>query len=151
MYYSSSSLTFYVFWDTFPYPTLFVRYLSSPSTIIHFFSILRCSGGFLPLGYFEVFRWCFRECSGVVRYQGKYVSTVEPLFNEGPRNWQNLFPITRFRYTVKPRYNETPYDEVLAITNDFVWRPLFVSSQASNRASTRKIYLILLRRSKAFP
>ena len=119
MYYSSPSLTFYVFWDTFPYPTLFVRYLSSPSTIIlFFFFTLRCSGGFLPLGYFEVFRWCFRECSGVVRYQGKLVSTVEPRFNKGPKDWQNLSPITRFRYTVEPRYNDPPYNEVLAITNE---------------------------------
>ena len=26
------------------------------------------------------------------------VSTVEPRHNEGPRDWQNLFDITRFRY-----------------------------------------------------
>ena len=84
---------------------------------------------------------------------------MEPRFYEGPTDWQKLFPITRFRYTMEPRYNEPPYNEVLPgldellvlpITNDFVWRPLFVSSQASNCASTRKIHLILLRRSKAF-
>ena len=27
-----------------------------------------------------------------------YSTTVEPLFNEGPSNWQNLYARTRFRY-----------------------------------------------------
>ena len=26
------------------------------------------------------------------------IITVEPRFNEGPRDWQNMFAITRFRY-----------------------------------------------------
>ena len=27
-----------------------------------------------------------------------YVSTEEPRYNEGPRDWQNMLAITRFRY-----------------------------------------------------
>ena len=44
---------------------------------------------------------------------------MEPRYNEGPRKWQNLFAIPRFRYTVEPRYNEPLYNQVLGITNDF--------------------------------
>ena len=47
--------------------------------------------------------------------------TVEPRYNEGPRKWQNLFAKPRFRYTVEPRYNEPLYNEVLGITNDFLY------------------------------
>ena len=44
---------------------------------------------------------------------------MKPRYNEGPRKWQNLFAIPRFRYTVEPRYNEPLYNQVLGITNDF--------------------------------
>ena len=46
---------------------------------------------------------------------------MEPRYNERPRDWQNVSAITRFRYTVEPRYNETLYNEVLGITNDFLY------------------------------
>ena len=29
---------------------------------------------------------------------GKNLYTVEPRYNEGPRDWQNMFAITTFRY-----------------------------------------------------
>ena len=54
----------------------------------------------------------------ILSYQN-WSFTVKPRYNEGPRKWQNLFAIPRFRYTVEPRYNEPLYNQVLGITNDF--------------------------------
>lgn len=60
------------------------------------------------------------------------IGTVEPWYNKVPRNWQNLFAKTRFRYigvlfhiiltvyTVEPRYKEPLYSKVLGIMNDCV-------------------------------
>ena len=47
--------------------------------------------------------------------------TGEPRCNERPRDWQNVSAKTRFRYTVEPRCNEPLYNEVLGITNDFLY------------------------------
>ena len=44
---------------------------------------------------------------------------VEPLYNQRPRDWQNLFALTTFCYKMEPRYNEPLYNEVLDIKNDF--------------------------------
>ena len=46
---------------------------------------------------------------------------MEPGYKKRPSDWQNVFAITRFRYTVEPRYNEPLYNEVLGITNDFLY------------------------------
>ena len=35
---------------------------------------------------------------------------MEPRFNEVPRDWGNVFVISRVRYTVEPRFNEVPRD-----------------------------------------
>ena len=40
---------------------------------------------------------------------------------EGPRDWHNLFALTRLPHTEEPRYNEHLYDEVLGITNELVY------------------------------
>ena len=53
-------------------------------------------------------------------YQNWFI-TVEPRYNQGPRDWQNLLAIPRFRHTEEPRYNEPLYNEVLGITNDFLY------------------------------
>ena len=37
------------------------------------------------------------EAQNSIKY-GLAESTVEPRYNEGPRDWQNMFVITRFRY-----------------------------------------------------
>ena len=46
---------------------------------------------------------------------------MEPRFNEVPRDWENWFVKSKVRYqTVKPRFNEPLYNEVLGITNDIL-------------------------------
>ena len=37
------------------------------------------------------------ETQNSIKY-GLAESTVEPRYSEGPRDWQNMFVITRFRY-----------------------------------------------------
>ena len=47
---------------------------------------------------------------------------VEPQYNVGERDWQNLFALTRFCYTMEPRYSNEPlYNAVLGIQNDFLY------------------------------
>ena len=53
--------------------------------------------------------------------------TVEPRFNEVPRDWENWFVKSRVRHievrfssTVEPRFNEPLYNEVVGITNDIL-------------------------------
>ena len=47
---------------------------------------------------------------------------VEPQYNEGQRDWQNLFASTRFCYTMEPRYSNEPlYNAVLGMKNDFLY------------------------------
>ena len=46
--------------------------------------------------------------------------TVQPRYNEGPRDWQNVFPITRFRYI-----------EVLFHTFYYCWSNSFVLPRIS--------------------
>ena len=47
---------------------------------------------------------------------------VEPQYNVGQRDWQNLFALTSFCYTMEPRYrNEPLYNAVLGIKNDFLY------------------------------
>ena len=44
---------------------------------------------------------CFRFPKNQIQNKTNYQvlsPTVEPRYNEGPRDWQNLFAITRFRY-----------------------------------------------------
>ena len=48
----------------------------------------------------------------------KVCCTVEPRFNEMPRDYGNWFVISRVRHTVEPRPNEPLYNKVLGITND---------------------------------
>ena len=43
--------------------------------------------------------------------------TVEPRFDEVAGDCPNLFVKWRVRYTVEPRFNEPPFNEVLDITN----------------------------------
>ena len=62
--------------------------------------------------------FCFIPTSLAAKYEFYHVK-VEPRYNEGPREWQILFAIPRFRYTVEPQYNEPLYNQVLGITNDF--------------------------------
>ena len=40
---------------------------------------------------------CSFQAQNSIKY-GLAESTVEPRYNEGPRDWQNMFVITRFRY-----------------------------------------------------
>ena len=54
-------------------------------------------------------------------------STVELRYNEGPRDWQNLFAITRFRY----RYLEFRYVEVTLKTINVSSTILFFSFSLS--------------------
>ena len=41
-------------------------------------------------------------CSSNSKYMEKNLVPIEPPYNEGPRDWQNLFAITRFRYIEVP-------------------------------------------------
>ena len=70
--------------DRLPLPYLYLKQLSSEGTAF----ALRCSNDVelsvpSPVGDIKTV---------------SSVSTVEPRHNEGPRDWQNLFDITRFRY-----------------------------------------------------
>ena len=37
-------------------------------------------------------------CSSNSKYIEKNLVPIEPRYNEGPRDWQNMFAITRFRH-----------------------------------------------------
>ena len=45
--------------------------------------------------------------------------TVEPQYNEGPRDWQNVFVVTRFRY-VEVIFHITGVKKIVRYTEDFV-------------------------------
>ena len=70
--------------DRLPLPYLYLKQLSSEGTAF----ALRCSNDV---------ELSVRSPVGDIKTVSS-VSTVEPRQKEGPRDWQNLFDITRFRY-----------------------------------------------------
>ena len=70
--------------DRLPLPYLYLKQLSSEGTAF----ALRCSN--------DVELWVPSPVGAIKTVSS--VSTVEPRQKEGPRDWQNLFDITRFRY-----------------------------------------------------
>ena len=53
----------------------------------------------------------------------RYTFSLEPSYNKGPRDWTNMFAITRFRYDlIQWNLDITKFyiTKVLDITNDFL-------------------------------
>ena len=58
--------------------------------------------------------------SSVLMYSSS--STVEPRYNEGPREWQNFFAIPKFRYikVLSTCLTITGVKKIVCFTEDFV-------------------------------
>ena len=55
-----------------------------------------------------------------VREVRKKTCTMDPLYNEGPRDRQNLFAITRFRYHIQDLFESIYFTIILQGQDDIV-------------------------------